>query len=48
MEADCKEKQWVSNTSSSSNDEILKILTAISSQMVVGQQDLQNQLVNSN
>jgi len=48
MEADCKEEQRVPSTSSSSNDEILKILTAISSQMVVGQQDLQNQLVNSN
>ena len=32
----------------SSNDEILKILTAISSQMVVGHQDLQNQLLSSN
>jgi hypothetical protein len=29
----------------SSNDEILKMLTAISSQMVIGQQDLQNQLI---
>ena len=48
MEADCKEEPQVTSTSSSSNDEILKILTAISSQMVVGQQDLQNQLLSSN
>ncbi len=31
----------------SPNDEILKMLTAISSQMVVGQQDLQNQLIHN-
>jgi hypothetical protein len=48
MEADCKEEPRLLSTSSSSNDEILKILTAILSQMVVGHQDLQSQLVNSN
>jgi hypothetical protein len=48
MEADCKEEPQLLSTSSSSNDEILKILTAILSQMVVGHQDLQSQLVNSN
>ncbi len=48
MKADCKEEPRVPSTSSSSNDEILKILTAISSQMVVGHQDLQSQLISSN
>ncbi len=51
MESDCKDevKTFTSNSSaSSSNDEILKILTAISSQMVVGHQDLQSQLISHN
>jgi len=34
-----------SNISSSSNDEIIKMLTALSNCMVTGQQDLQNQLI---
>jgi len=51
MESDCKDeaKTFTSNsTASSSNDEILKILTAISSQMVVGHRDLQSQLISHN
>ena len=51
MESNCKDevKTFTSNSSaSSSNDEILKILTAISSQMVVGHQDLQSQLISHN
>jgi hypothetical protein len=51
MESDCKEEGISTvpgSSSSSSNDEILKILTAISSQMVVGHQDLQNQLISNN
>jgi len=51
MESDCKEEgiSTVPGSSlSSSNDEILKLLTAISSQMVVGHQDLQNQLISNN
>jgi len=47
MESDYQEsKVQVDQVPSlSSNDKILKMLTAISSQMVVGQQDLQNQLI---
>jgi hypothetical protein len=51
MESDCKEEGISTvpgSSSSSSNDEILKILTAISSQMVVSYQDLQNQLISNN
>jgi hypothetical protein len=51
MESNCKEEVVSTAPSfsvSSSNDEILKILTAISSQMVVGHQDLQSQLVSNN
>jgi hypothetical protein len=48
MESDYKEEPSVPSTSPSSNDEILKIITAISSQMVVGHKDLQNQLLSSN
>lgn len=50
MESDCKDDviSSVPSSSPSSNDEILKVLTAISSQMVVGQHDLQQQLVSSN
>jgi hypothetical protein len=50
MEYDCKDDVFssVPSSSTSSNDEILKILTAISSQMVVGQHDLHQQLVSSN
>jgi hypothetical protein len=50
MESDCKEEanSSIPSSSAASNDEILKILTAISSQMVVGHQDLQAQLISSN
>jgi hypothetical protein len=50
MESDCREEPspLMPSSSTSSNDEILKLLTAISSQMVVGHQDLQNQLLSSN
>jgi hypothetical protein len=51
METDCKEESNASlmpKASASSNDEILQVLTAISSQMIVGHQDLQNQLISSN
>ncbi len=50
MESDCKEDHasGSSPTISTSNDEILKVLTALSSQMVVGHQDLQKQLLSSN
>jgi hypothetical protein len=51
MESNCEDEvnSHVPNSlASSSNNEILKILTAISSQMVVGHQDLQNQLVSHN
>ena len=50
MDSDCKEDHasGSSPTISTSNDEILKILTALSSQMVVGHQDLQKQLLSSN
>jgi hypothetical protein len=50
MESDCKEEVVSTAPSfsvSSSNDEILKILTAISSQ-IIGHQDLQSQLVSNN
>jgi len=49
MEPECEEEHVssASKPSATPNDEILKILTAISSQMVVGQQDLQNQLISS-
>lgn len=51
MESDCKEEVVSTDPSSSSsspNDEIIKYLQAISSQMVVGHQDLQNQLLSTN
>ncbi len=48
MESDCKQEGVSGSSSSSSNDEILKILTAISSQMVVSHQALQNQLISNN
>ncbi len=50
MESDCREEPspLMPSSSTSSNDEILKLLTAILSQMVVGHQDLQNQLLRSN
>ncbi len=49
MESDYQDSKVPVNQppSFSPNDEILKMLTAISSQMVVGQQDLQNQLIHN-
>jgi hypothetical protein len=51
MESDCKKGSNASSmpkASASSNDEILQVRMAISSQVVVGHQDLQNQLISSN
>jgi len=51
MESDCKDKEptpVLNSSMASSIDEILKILTVISSQMVVGHQDLLSQLVRNN
>jgi len=50
MESDCQDTKLLGDQkeSSSTNDEILNMLTAISSRMVAGHQDLQNQLIRNN
>jgi hypothetical protein len=50
MESDCQDTKLLGDRkeSSSTNDEILNMLTAISSRMVAGHQDLQNQLIRNN
>ncbi len=49
MESDCKDNDAsaVSSNLMPSHEEVLKILTGISSQMVVGHQELQLQLINN-